>query len=163
MTFDGKAILATGASSAGLRSSTPADDRKIRAFLEAAGLPATDVETGRQQFLLLEEDERLVGTIGLEVVGEDGLIRSLAVASDRRGRGLAAQLHEGVLELARARGVKTLYLLTTTAEDYAARKGFERVPREMVPPGVLALPQFRALCPATAVCMRWVLARREPP
>lgn len=141
-----------------LRASTPADDEKLRAFLEAADLPATDVETGRQEYLLLEEGERLVGTVGLEVVGQDGLVRSLAVAPDRRGRGLAARLHEGALELARARRVKTLYLLTTTAEGYAVRKGFERVSRSSVPPGILALPQFRALCPATAVCMRLSLA-----
>lgn len=141
-----------------LRASTPGDDTKLRAFLEAANLPAADVETGRQEYLLLEEGERLVGSVGLEVVGQDALVRSLAVASDRRGRGLAALLHDGALELARARSVKSLYLLTATAQDYAARKGFERVSRESVPPGILALPQFRALCPATAACMRLSLA-----
>jgi amino-acid N-acetyltransferase len=51
-----------------------------------------------------------------------------------------------------------VYLLTTTAEGYAARGGFERIERGEVPPGILALPQFRALCPASAACMRLRLA-----
>jgi N-acetylglutamate synthase-like GNAT family acetyltransferase len=137
-----------------IRASRREDDPQVRAFLEAAGLPAGDVQSGRQEYLLAEEGGRLVGTIGLERVGPDALSRSLAVAADRRGQGLAARLDEAVVELARARGVKTLYLLTTTAEGYALRRGYERIPRGEVPPGILALPQFQALCPATAVCMR---------
>jgi amino-acid N-acetyltransferase len=137
-----------------LRASTRADDPHLRVFLEAAGLPAADVETGQQEFLLLEEGGLLIGTIGLEKSGYDGLLRSLAVAPDRRGRGLADELNDAALELARARGVRTLYLLTTTAERYAARRGFERILRAVVPPGIAALAQFRVLCPSTCVCMR---------
>ncbi len=142
-----------------VRPSTSADDPKLRAFLEAAGLPAADVETGRQEYLLAEEDGRLVGTIGLERVGDDALVRSLAVAPERRGRGLAARLDDAVIALARTRSIRTLYLLTTTAEAYAARRGYERIPRTEVPRAVLALPQFQALCPSTAVCMRRRLDR----
>jgi amino-acid N-acetyltransferase len=137
-----------------IRASTAADDPDVRAFLEAAALPAADVETGKQEYLLAEEEGRLVGTIGLERLGQDALIRSLAVAPERRGQGLAARLDDAANELARARGVRALYLLTTTAADYAARRGYERIARTEVPPGVLALPQFKALCPASAVCMR---------
>ncbi len=74
-----------------IRASAREDDDAIRAFLQAAGLPAADVETGRQEYLLAEEGGRLVGTVGLERVGQDGLSRSLAVAPERRGRGLAAR------------------------------------------------------------------------
>ena len=141
-----------------IRASTRADDPALRAFLEAAGLPAADVETGRQEYLLAEENGRLVGTIGLERVGQYALSRSLAVAPERRGLGLGARLDQAAVELARARGVRALYLLTTTAEDYASRRGYQRIPRSEVPAAILALPQFKALCPATAVCMRRGLA-----
>ncbi len=137
-----------------LRRATPADDSRLRAFLEAAGLPAADVASGAQEYLLLEDGDALVGTIGLEPIGPDALVRSLAVAPDRRGRGLGRRLDEAAAARARARGVATLYLLTTTAEAFAARRGYERIPRSEVPAAVLALPQFRVLCPATAVCMR---------
>lgn len=142
-----------------LRPSTSADDPMLRAFLEAAGLPAADVETGRQEYLLAEEEGRLVGTIGLEQVGQDALVRSLTVAPERRGQGLAGRLDDAAIALARSRGIRSLYLLTTTAEAYAVRRGYERIPRSEVPSALLALPQFRALCPSTAVCMR---RRLEP-
>jgi len=100
-----------------IRASTPDDDVKVRAFLRAANLPAEDVETGKQEYLLAEEAGRLVGTIGLERIGQDALSRSLAVAPDHRGQSLAARLDDAAVELARTRGVKTLYLLTTTAES----------------------------------------------
>ena len=137
-----------------LRTSTPDDDPRIRAFLADAGLPADDVVTGSQEYLLLEDGDELVGTIGLERVGPDALVRSLAVAPARRGRGLAARLDAGAVALAQERGIQTLFLLTTAAEAFAERRGYERIPRSEVPPGILALPQFRALCPASAVCMR---------
>jgi amino-acid N-acetyltransferase len=137
-----------------LRPSVRADDPSLRTFLEAAGLPAADVETGRQEYLLAEEDGRLVGTIGVERVGDAALVRSLAVSPERRGQGLARRLDDAAAALARSRGVRTLYLLTTTAEAYAARMGYERIPRSEIPPAVLELPQFRMICPSTAVCMR---------
>jgi len=141
-----------------IRPSLPPDDPAVRQFLVAAGLPAADVETGKQEYLLAEEDGRLVGTIGIERVGQDALIRSLAVAPERRGQGIAARLDAAAVGLARTRGVETLFLLTTTAETYAARRGYERISRNEVPSGIVALPQFEALCRATAVCMRRRLA-----
>jgi N-acetylglutamate synthase-like GNAT family acetyltransferase len=47
-----------------------------------------------------------------------------------------------------------LYALTTTAEDFAAARGFQRIARTDVPQAIAALPQFKTLCPKTAVCMR---------
>lgn len=141
-------------SSVRIRPSTGDDDVALRALLHSVGLPIEDVATGRQEYRLAFDGERLAGAVGLEVVGEDGLLRSLAVAPAYRGRGLSRELCRSILAAARARGLRTLYLLTTTAEGLAAREGFERIDRSQVPAGILGLPQFRALCPATAVCMR---------
>jgi len=138
-----------------LRDSRPDEDPQLRVFLEDAGLPADDVETGRQEYLLAREAERIVGSVGLEVVGADALVRSLAVAQDRRGLGLGKRLLQAATQRARARGIKTLYALTTTAEAFATTEGFARILRTEVPGAIASLPQFRALCPATAVCMRF--------
>src|SRR5512143_2720688 len=111
------------------RASTSADDVQLRELLESVGLPAADVATGPQEYVLAYDGERLVGAIGLEQVGKDGLARSLAVAGRWRGRGIARELHEHLLALALLRKIRTLYLLTTTAEGFAAKRGFERVAR----------------------------------
>jgi arsenate reductase (thioredoxin) len=137
-----------------LRDARLEDDVQLRAFLVAAGLPADDVESGRQEYLLACEGQRIVGSIGLESIGVDALARSLAVAPDRRGLGLGNRLLAAAVQRAHARGIQTLYALTTTAEAFAAAHGFVRIPRTEVPEAVVALPQFRALCPVTAVCMR---------
>jgi mannose-6-phosphate isomerase-like protein (cupin superfamily) len=54
---------------------------------------------------------------------------------------------------ARNLGVRRLYLLTTTAEAYFAKRGFERCAREAAPAAIRQTREFRSLCPDTAACM----------
>jgi amino-acid N-acetyltransferase len=145
------------------RAATPADLPALRRLLEEAALPADDLALDRQAFVLALDGGQVVGSIALEIAGEDALVRSLAVAPGHRRRGLAAALDERAGALARARGLSALYLLTTTARDYALRRGYELVERTAVPPAVAALPQFRSLCPASATCMRMRLGGGAPP
>jgi amino-acid N-acetyltransferase len=137
-----------------LRPATPADLPALRRLLAEAALPAEDVALDRQAFVLALDGGEVVGSIALEAAGKDALVRSLAVAPTHRRRGLAAALDARASALARERGLTALYLLTTTARDYALRRGYEVVSRAEVPPAVAALPQFRSLCPASATCMR---------
>ncbi len=132
----------------------PGDLAQLRSFVQAAGLPTDDVQLGAQQYLLAREGEHLVGTVGLEVVGCDALARSLAVAPDRRGKGIGERLLQALAERASSQGIKALYALTITAERYATARGFERIDRMDVPSGIAALAQFRSLCPVSAVCLR---------
>jgi len=134
------------------------DADAIRALLAGEGLPVEDLGGSRQEFVVALADGRLVGCVAVEVVGEDCLLRSLAVVADRRGEGIAAALHERAVALASLQGARTAWLLTATAEKYAGRKGFAQAERSAVPPGIAALPQFRGICPSTAVCMRRKIA-----
>ncbi len=135
-----------------------ADLAAVRELLASAGLPTSDVAEGRQEFLLARDGQRLVGTVGIEARGPDGLLRSLAVASDLRGQGLGGSLYARAVALSAARGIRTLYLLTTTAERFFAARGFDRIAREAVPAALRGTAEFTALCPASAVCMRRALA-----
>ena len=53
--------------------------------------------------------------------------------------------------------MRALYLLTLTAEDYFATRGFARVGREHVPETVMQSREFLGLCPASAIAMHCVL------
>jgi N-acetylglutamate synthase-like GNAT family acetyltransferase len=53
----------------------------------------------------------------------------------------------------RAEGLKTLVLLTQTAETFFAKRGYVLTLREQVPEPIRQTAEFRALCPAMAVCM----------
>ncbi len=136
-----------------IRPAAPDDLPALQELLRAAALPATDVGQGPQAFLLAWEGGRLVGSVGLELHGRDGLLRSLAVVPGMRGRGLGTELLRRALELAAARGVVEVYLLTTTAERWFAALEFARIEREQVPAALQATPEFAALCPSTAACM----------
>ena len=127
---------------------------RVRSLLEACGLEAGDVTGGpAQRFLVAREGGRIVGCIGLEVHGASGLLRSFAVEPSLRRRGLGNTLQAAAVELARAAGIRDLYLLTTTVRDRALRDGFVDVARELVPEPIRTGTQFRGLCPATASCM----------
>jgi putative acetyltransferase len=128
---------------------------EVAALLRESGLPTEDLaENPQLQLLGLREGDRLVGVVGIEPFGDDGLLRSLAVRPDRRTAGLGAVLVGEAERWALARGLGTLYLLTTTAQAFFARRGYEPVPRAEAPAPIAATAQFRGLCPASAAFMR---------
>jgi len=136
-----------------LQPAEPRDLAAIRALLVEVDLPAGDIGAANQCFVLAREGGALVGCVGLEVHGSAALLRSLAVVPSRQGTGVGRALYRRALDEARARGVTALYLLTTTAERYFAREGFQTIGRDRVPAEVRTSAEFGSLCPATAACM----------
>jgi N-acetylglutamate synthase-like GNAT family acetyltransferase len=126
----------------------------IEALLGAAALPIADVASATNlQFWVVRDGERVVGAVGLERYGPAGLVRSLVVAPERRGDGLGGALVDALEQHARAAGIASLVLLTQTAEEFFARRGYERVERAAAPEPVRASAEFRSLCPASATTM----------
>ncbi len=136
----------------------PARPHDLRGALDLLGraeLTEQDVaERWGHYFVVREDDGRVVGVAGLEVHGEDGLLRSVAVDADYRGQGLAASLVEAAMERAKRLSLRAVYLLTTTARDYFARRGFADCPREDAPAGIRESWEYRSGCPSTAAFMR---------
>jgi len=136
----------------------PARPHDLRGALDLLGraeLTDQDVsERWGHYFVVREDDGRVVGVAGLELHGEDGLLRSVAVEVDYRGQGLAAALVDAVLQRAARVGLRSVYLLTATARDYFTRRGFADCPRDAAPPAVAESWEFRTGCPSTAAFMR---------
>ena len=137
-----------------IRHGSPADHAPLLALLAASHLPTAGVPPTLADFLVAELDGRLVGAIGLERYGEAGLLRSAVVEPSAQGTGLGQRLVHELLAHATARGVREIYLLTTTAEHFFPRFGFERMDRGEVPAAVQASVEFREACPASATVMR---------
>lgn len=142
-----------------LTPATPADEAAVAALLASCGLPHLDIAPHLAHFTLARDGHLLVGVIGLEVHGADGLLRSLAVAPDRRGEGIARRLYATLLRNARQLGLTRLYLLTTSAQGFFEMLGFRLVGRDTVPETIRATEEFRQLCPASAACMTRSLPR----
>ena len=146
------------ATSMRLRPARSVDYPAVAGQLEAAGLPTAGVSPSLPDFMVAEADGGVVGAIGLEVYGGAALLRSAVVAPAEQGRGAGTALVAGVLEHARARGVREVYLLTSTAEAWFPRFGFARIQRDAVPGALHASAEFRGACPDTAVIMHTTLA-----
>ena len=137
-----------------LRRAAARDQGSVERLLQAQGLPTAGVAEWLGEFWIAEQDGGIVGVAGLERYGPEALLRSVAVDPAERGTGLGAALVATVLAVARAGGVRGVYLLTTTAERYFPRFGFERIEREDVPDSLRASVEFREACPASAAAMR---------
>jgi amino-acid N-acetyltransferase len=138
----------------------PSDAEALLALMERAHLPADGLASHLDAAFVAREGDRLVGSAALEVYADGGLLRSVAVEADRRGTGLGAHLTAAAIADAQRRALPALYLLTTTAEHFFPRFGFERITRDDVPASVQASIEFREACPASAIVMRrWVSKR----
>ena len=136
-----------------------ADGPAITALLREAGLPTEDLHARSWlHFGVARVADRVVGAIGLEPHGNLALLRSLVVDPSLRGGGIGRKLVAEARHLGRQLGLKTLWLLTTTAETFFARAGFVPVDRDLAPEAIRNSAQFCALCPESAVVMRLSLA-----
>jgi len=132
---------------------TPADLPAILQLLEVSKLPRAELERHIGTTLVAKEGKQLVGTAALELYGTAALLRSVAVAVERRGHGLGQTLTAAALDLAHRRGVHTVYLLTETAAHFFPKFGFRPIPRSDVDQAVLRSPEFTAACPQSALVM----------
>ena len=148
-------------SGAALRPARPNDLAAIERLLADSMLPTDGVGEALSSFVVAEAGGAIVGVAGLEVAGENALLRSVAVAPEWRSRGLGRGLVTRLIADAESRGIHALYLLTTTAEQYFPSFGFRAVPREQVPDDVRDTSEFQVVCPSTATVMERKLGPSE--
>lgn len=136
-----------------IRPAEPSDLAAIQRLLTVSGLPLDGVRDALDGFVVAQSSDGLVGVAGLEVCCDNALLRSVAVLPDWRSHGLGRALVTRVISDAEARGIRALYLLTTTAEHYFPSFGFAPTTRDDVPDVVRETVEFRSACPASAVVM----------
>lgn len=132
---------------------TSADVEAVRRLLSANELPEEDIDRHIERFLLAWQEGALIAAAGLELCGDDGLLRSVCVDRRYQNRGIATAMCEQLGAFARNSALGQLYLLTTSAQSFFERRGFSTCARDSVPPEIAATLEFSALCPSTAVCM----------
>lgn len=127
---------------------------QVHRLLEEAGLPTADLTPAHlEHFLGCGSERALDGVVGLEPHGDVALLRSLAVAAGARGRGCGGALVAAAEEHAQAAGARAIYLLTTTAERFFEKRGYERISREAAPDAIRNTAEFSTLCPASSAFM----------
>lgn len=144
-----------------LRRAAADDLTAVLQLLTLVTLPTVGVETmfkvRAEDFVVATDPAQPAVAIavgGLEVRGCDALLRSIAVHPAWQAHGLGAHVVSRLIEVAKQRDLGALYLLTTTAERYFPRFGFERVERAVVPLAIAQTDEFAGACPASAIAMR---------
>jgi N-acetylglutamate synthase-like GNAT family acetyltransferase len=138
-----------------IRQAVPQDLPAVLALLSEAKLPTDGVAEHFHSFFVVDDNGRIVASAGLELRGDAALLRSLAVAADARGTGLGAAVLRRALDEAHEQ-TDGVYALTTTADAYLSRFGFERVLRTALPPQLFESRELQDACPASAAVMKWV-------
>jgi amino-acid N-acetyltransferase len=126
----------------------------ITDLLSAQKLPIEDISRDLRHFFVAKKNEKIIGTIGMEQYGEFGLLRSMATDLQFRNQGIASQLVEELFRHAKKMGIRTMFLLTETAESYFLKKGFETMKREEAPGAIRQSTEFSHVCPSSAVLMK---------
>jgi len=136
-----------------IRLATARDTAPIEALLQSVGLPTADLASAKPLFVIASEGDLLIGVAAIERFGESALVRSVAVVSAHRSRGVGHALVEQVERQARKEGAKQLILLTERAKTFFLREGYRVIERAKAPAAVQASEEFRSLCPQSAICM----------
>jgi UDP-N-acetylmuramate: L-alanyl-gamma-D-glutamyl-meso-diaminopimelate ligase len=131
------------------------DMASVRDVLAATSLhePVGNDQAG--DFFVLCNEDGVVGCVSLEVLGDDAILRALAVDPKFRGAGYGWMLADTAVSQARWRGVRRIYLLTEAASDFfAAKFGFRVVDRSTLSRQVAASETFTRPDSANQVAMR---------
>ena len=142
-----------------LRPAEAADWPLISDALAAEGLPVSDLSAASmaQFWVAASPKAQFVGAVAVERHSDVGLLRSLIVVPEARGRGVAGRLIEHAERSVQALGIRELWLLTIDADKYFETRGYLTQTRDAAPPAIAATPEFSDLCPANAVLMKKIL------
>lgn len=128
--------------------------RAAVALLDAAGLPSSDLtEALLEHFLFSGPRDAPTGLVGLELYDRAALLRSLAVAPSAQRSGLGSALLAQAEGYAYAQGVRSLYLLTTTAERFFVGRGYCLASRESCPDAIRSTAEFASFCPSSSALL----------
>ncbi len=150
----GERVTNTATSEITYRPATADDLSAVEDLLTITNLPVDGVKDSIESFVVAESGGHVVGVGGVELCGDYGLLRSIAVDPATRGRGVGAAMTEILIAASEATGLRALYLLTTTAENYFPSFGFDKMPRETVPLQIQQTAEFSDICPSSATVMR---------
>ena len=136
-----------------IRNAVEVDLPAIEKLLTESGLPTFGVFENLSTFFVADYGG-VIGVIGIEVIGNKGMLRSMAVSAKSRKCGVATALVEHSLEAACQIGVKEIYLLTNTAEKFALRWGFYKIERSKIPYDLTLSSSFHNCCSSSSICMK---------
>lgn len=130
----------------------------VAVLLDEYSLPTSDLQKNNTVELFgVYYNENLSACVGVEIYGKTALLRSMAVSSGFRKKGVGKKLVEFIENYTIQKGVKEIYLLTETADKFFKKAGYTITSREGAPLIIRGTTQFSELCPGSSKCMIKIL------
>lgn len=126
----------------------------IEKLLKQNDLPYQDVREEGKEFFLAYNNADLIGVVGLETFKDIALLRSMIVKEEYRNKSYGKQIFSALVDYVKTQGIIELYLLTTTAEKFFKKLGFQNIKRDSAPEEIKQTSQFSTICPSSAVCLK---------
>src|SRR3981189_3262465 len=114
----------------------------LKASLARVGLPVDDVDDPDLLFWRFENDDVPAGFAGIEIFGQDALLRSLVTLPPVRRRGIGSAMVAKMEIEARARGARAIYLLTGDAVPFFAPCAYGLACSRHSIPAIAATPPY---------------------
>lgn len=112
------------------RRGRPSDAPRFAQIIAAAELPPLFIEEFVEGFVAVEHDGDVIACGGMELYGDCGVIRSVAVDASARKLGVGERIAALLMQDARAAGVVDVYLFTQHAANFWRRLGYVDAPIE---------------------------------
>lgn len=122
-------------------------------LLKKNNLPTEDIHPGTQLFVI-EENDSVIGTVAVEYDFNVALLRSLSVSDGKRNSGIGQLLVGFIENYVQKQGVHSIYLLTTTAEKFFLKNGYEKIDRNNVPGFIQNTREYSVLCSSSSTIMK---------
>jgi|HubBroStandDraft_2_1064218.scaffolds.fasta_scaffold2120187_1 amino-acid N-acetyltransferase len=91
--------------------------------------------------------------VAIELYAQAARLCSLVVTPTERGQGLGIALVRHAEASAGSRDVRSMYLLTLSAEPFLQRLGYTRLNRSEAPTSIRRTSEFASLCPPNSAFM----------
>ncbi|WP_017725982.1 GNAT family N-acetyltransferase [Halalkalibacterium ligniniphilum] len=117
-----------------VRKADEADLLEIKQLVVKAGLQASGIEENLNDFLVVEtEEQEMIGTVGLECFGKQGLLRSFVIDSQKWTGQHSVAFLQLALAHAKQKQIETIYLYARQSSELFQQLGFAEVEKAAVP------------------------------
>lgn len=132
---------------------TEKDLKKVFTLLQSLKLPVEGIDDHLSNFFVIKDKNEIIGSGGIEIYQDSGLIRSIAIDPKYQKKGLGRRIVEFLLSYAKEKQIKELFLLTDTVPKLYEKFGFNYIKREEMNSIIEQSEEFKGSCPNTAHLM----------
>lgn len=127
-----------------VRKAEEKDLLNIQKLIAKAGLREEGIVENLDRFLVvLNEENEMIGTVGLEKYEQDGLLRSLVLDSPIWTARLSLEFLEVALNYAKEQQIKTVYLCSKGTNALFHQLGFRHINLTAVPETIKQSSHFK--------------------